>query len=72
MARKNLEMAAIDFTQAIGLLVRRVRAAAGSHELTLTESAVMSRLEKNGPATIADLARAKASSKDVALGSASR
>jgi DNA-binding MarR family transcriptional regulator len=59
MARKNLEIAAIDFTQAIGLLVRRVRAAAASHELSLTESAVMSRLDKNGPATIADLARAE-------------
>jgi len=59
MARKSLEMAVIDFTQAIGLLVRRVRAAASSHELSLTESAVMSRLDKNGPATIADLARAE-------------
>jgi DNA-binding MarR family transcriptional regulator len=59
MARKNLEMAAIDFTQAIGLLVRRVRAAAASHELSLTESAVMSRLDKNGPSTIAELARAE-------------
>lgn len=45
--------------QAIGLLVRRVRAAAASHELSLTESAVMARLAKEGPATTADLARAE-------------
>ncbi len=49
----------MDFTQAIGLLVRRVRAATALHELSLTEAAVMSRLEKEGPATTADLARAE-------------
>ena len=46
MPRKTLEIAVIDFTQAIGLLVRRVRAAAASHELSLTEAAVMARLAK--------------------------
>src|SRR5580693_10578051 len=59
MPRKPLEIAVIDFTQSIGLLMRRVRAAAASHELSLTESAVMARLAKNGPATTADLARAE-------------
>ena len=59
MARKSFEIAVIDFTQAIGLLVRRVRAAAASHDLSLTESAVMARLAKEGPATTADLARAE-------------
>ncbi len=59
MRRKTSEMAVIDFTQAIGLLVRRVRAAAASHELSLTEAAVMARLAKDGPATIAELARAE-------------
>jgi DNA-binding MarR family transcriptional regulator len=54
-----LEAAIIDFTQAIGLLVRRVRAAAASHELSLTESAVLARLDKHGPATTAELARAE-------------
>jgi DNA-binding MarR family transcriptional regulator len=39
--------------------VRRVRAAAASHELSLTEAAVMARLDKHGPATTADLARAE-------------
>src|SRR6202142_1122982 len=59
MPRKPLELAVADFTQAIGLLMRRVRAAAASHELSLTESAVMSRLDREGPATTADLARAE-------------
>jgi DNA-binding MarR family transcriptional regulator len=59
MPRKTLETAVIDFTQAVGLLMRRVRAAAGSHELSLTEAAVMARLARNGPATTADLARAE-------------
>jgi DNA-binding MarR family transcriptional regulator len=59
MPRKSLEIAVIDFTQAIGLLLRRVRAAAASYELSLTESAVMARLAKDGPATTADLARAE-------------
>ena len=59
MTRKTLEIAAIDFIQAIGLLMRRARATAASHELSLTEAAVMSRLEKHGPATTAELARAE-------------
>ncbi len=59
MPRKSLDTAVLDFTQAIGLLVRRVRAAAASQELSLTEAAVMARLAKDGPATTADLARAE-------------
>ncbi len=59
MPRKTLEIAVIDFTQAVGLLVRRVRAATASHELSLTEAAVMARLAREGPATTADLARAE-------------
>jgi len=57
--RRTVDTAVIDFSQAIGLLVRRVRAAAASHELSLTESAVMARLDKEGPATTAELARAE-------------
>lgn len=57
MARKTFETEVIDFIQAVGLLVRRVRAAAASEELSLTESAVLSRLDKEGPATTANLAR---------------
>ena len=59
MARRNLETAIIDFTQAMGLLIRRVRAAAASQELSLTESAVLKRLAADGPATAAELARAE-------------
>jgi DNA-binding MarR family transcriptional regulator len=36
-----------------------VRAAAASHELSLTEAAVMARLAKDGPQTTAGLARAE-------------
>src|SRR5215472_6847129 len=59
MPRKPFDTAVVDFGQAIGLLVRRVRAAAASHEPSLTEAAVMARLAKDGPATTADLARAE-------------
>lgn len=59
MPRPTYEADIIDFTQAVGLLVRRVRAAAASHEVSLTESAVMARLSREGPATTAELARAE-------------
>lgn len=59
MPRKDFENAVTDLTQSIGLLVRRMRAAAASHELSLSESAVMARLARSGPATTADLARAE-------------
>ena len=59
MIGKKLDNAVVDFTQAIGLLVRRVRTAAASEGLSWTESLVMSRLAKDGPATTADLARAE-------------
>jgi len=48
-----------DFAQAIGLLVRRIRAASTMHDLSWTESAVMARLAKEGPATTAELARSE-------------
>ncbi len=59
MPRKTLEAVVSDFTQAIELLVRSVRAAAASHELCLIEAAVLKRLANDGPATTADLARAE-------------
>jgi DNA-binding MarR family transcriptional regulator len=59
MARKSIENAAADFGHAVGLLVRRLRAAAASDELSWSETAVMARLAKDGPATTADLARAQ-------------
>ncbi len=57
MARQTLEIAVADFARAIGLLVRRMRSAAASHGLSLTETAVMGRLARDGPATTAELAR---------------
>lgn len=59
MARKSFDTAVTDFGHAIGLLVRRVRAAAAANELSMTESAVLGRLEREGPATTAELARAE-------------
>lgn len=48
-----------DFMRAIGLLIRRARAAGRTHELSLTELSVLGRLDREGPATAADLARAE-------------
>ena len=59
MTRKHFDASVIELTQSIGMIVRRIRAAAASHELSLTEASVMARLDRDGPATIADLARAE-------------
>lgn len=59
MTKKTLEIEAVDFGRAVGLLVRRMRVAAASHGLSWTEAAVLKRLEWYGPATTADLARAE-------------
>jgi DNA-binding MarR family transcriptional regulator len=61
MPRKNQENAATELALALGLLVRRLRSAAPSesHELSWTQKAVMVRLEAEGPATTAELARAE-------------
>jgi DNA-binding MarR family transcriptional regulator len=59
MSPKTVEADVMELIQTLGLLVRRVRAAAASHELSMTESAVMARLDKDGPVTTADLARAE-------------
>lgn len=59
MPQMNFEIAVIDFIQAVGLLVRRARAASAAQGLSLTEALVMARLAKDGPATTADLARAE-------------
>jgi DNA-binding MarR family transcriptional regulator len=59
MPRKTVETEVLDFAGAVGLLVRRLRAATASHGLSLTESAVLGRLVKDGAATTADLARAE-------------
>jgi DNA-binding MarR family transcriptional regulator len=59
MPRRLLDTDVADLAQAIRLLVRRMRAESGAHELSLTELAVLARLEREGPATTADLARAE-------------
>ncbi|HQT95339.1 MAG TPA: MarR family transcriptional regulator [Thermoanaerobaculaceae bacterium] len=56
----DLERSVSELTQAIGLLVRRVRAATAPQELSWSESAVLGRLARGGPATTAELARAEA------------
>jgi DNA-binding MarR family transcriptional regulator len=59
MPRRPRDSAVAEFVHAVGLLIRRVRAAAATHALSLTEAAVLSRLAKEGPATTAELARAE-------------
>lgn len=58
---KDNKTAVEDLALAIGLLVRRIRADAPPElrEFSWTQKAVLSRLEKDGPATAADLARAE-------------
>jgi DNA-binding MarR family transcriptional regulator len=45
---------------AVGQLVRRARSASNTRELTWSQTTALARLEKSGPATTADLARAEA------------
>jgi DNA-binding MarR family transcriptional regulator len=59
MARKLNDAAVNDFMQAAGQFVRRVRGASASHDLSWTLTSVMARLDRDGPATTADLARAE-------------
>jgi DNA-binding MarR family transcriptional regulator len=73
IAQKNSEVAVEDFAMALGLLLRRIRADATPElqEFSMTQKAVLSRLERHGPATAADLARAegvKPQSMGTALG----
>jgi len=56
----DLERSVSELAQAIGLLMRRVRAATASQELSWSESAVLGRLARGGPASTAELARAEA------------
>jgi DNA-binding MarR family transcriptional regulator len=61
MSRKNHENAATELALALTLLVRRLRSAAPSesHELSWTQKAIIARLDTEGPATTAELARAE-------------
>ena len=57
MPRETFEYDVTELGHAVGQLIRRVRAAADGHDLSWTESSVMNRLAKEGPATTAELAR---------------
>jgi DNA-binding MarR family transcriptional regulator len=61
IAHNSGKVAVEDFALALRLLVRRIRADAPPElrEFSWTQKAVLSRLEKDGPATSADLARAE-------------
>jgi len=53
------EIDVVDFTRTIGKLVRRVRATVAEHELSMSESGVLAKLDRDGAATTADLARSE-------------
>ena len=61
MPKKSHESAATELALALSLLVRRLRSTAPSeaHELSWSQRCVMVRLENDGAATTADLARAE-------------
>lgn len=61
MPNKNHEHEATELALALGMLVRRLRSTvpAESHELSWAQMSVMRRLDTEGPATTADLARAE-------------
>ncbi|HEX7339654.1 MAG TPA: MarR family transcriptional regulator [Rhodanobacteraceae bacterium] len=54
-----LQTVIADLSLAIGLLVRRLRAESNPDGLTWSQTVALSRLEKVGPMTTADLARAE-------------
>lgn len=58
MQDSSFETDVTNLMMSVGLLVRRTRAAA-DHGLSWTQTTVLARLAKEGPATSADLARAE-------------
>ena len=48
-----------EFSQALGILMRRVRATSAALGISWTQVAVLGRLYRDGPATVSDLARAE-------------
>lgn len=54
-----VETSVENLLQATAQLIRRLRAEAGSDNLTWSQSVVLSQLEKRGPSTTADLARSE-------------
>ncbi|MEW1747978.1 MarR family winged helix-turn-helix transcriptional regulator [Streptomyces angustmyceticus] len=59
MPEKDQEQLATELGRTVSLLMRHLRAASPHGELTPTQRAVISRIETDGEATIADLARAE-------------
>lgn len=60
MGKKNQDEDATELSLALKLLVQRIRSTPSqTNELSLTQLAVIKRLESGGPATTADLARAE-------------
>jgi len=55
----SFDAVAADLTLAIGLLLRRLRSEANPGELNLSQASALARLEREGPTTTADLARAE-------------
>ena len=55
----SLEANASDLMQAVGILLRRVRSEGSPDGLSWSQAAAMGRLERVGPMTTADLARAE-------------
>ena len=58
-APRSTEADASDLMQAVGTLLRRVRGESGNVGLSWSQAAAMGRLERNGPMTTAELARAE-------------
>jgi hypothetical protein len=55
----SLETTVAELSLAIGQLLRRLRAESNPDELTWSQTVALARLEKAGPMTTADLARAE-------------
>ncbi|NHH78726.1 MarR family winged helix-turn-helix transcriptional regulator [Burkholderia gladioli] len=58
-SERSLEAAVSDLTLAIGQLVRRVRSEVDPSDYNLSQLSVLSRIERHGALTTADLARAE-------------
>lgn len=59
MEENSESVALAELMPAIGLVLRRMRTMAAGHGLSMSESMTLGRLEREGPATTAELARAE-------------